>query len=269
MIEQVNEIFQSNKFKYPFYNEIQFEEYFYNRFINERPTTNRSFIPIFWTNYFNNKGSKNEIINYFNNLDKSKKYFTVLDYFDFNIKKYYELNKIDGLDLLVFSGSFGDIPIPLISSIRNYIKPHKNFYEKKYKWYFRGYESILRNKLINFDNIYFTKVDFDTYLNEINDSKFSLCPRGSGYNSYRFYESLFFNCVPVYISNYFTLPFPEYIDWDQAIIKINEKEVEDLEAIIDKYNNKESFDKYTTYINSIQKYISEDFTYEYIIDKIK
>ena len=58
-------------------------------------------------------------------------------------------------------------------------------------------------------------------------SRFSLCPSGTGPNSIRFWESLGVGAIPVLISDYLELPFHE--DWDLAIVKVSENNIEELE----------------------------------------
>ena len=63
------------------------------------------------------------------------------------------------------------------------------------------------------------------------DSVFSLCPSGSGPNSIRFWESLACGSIPVLQAD--TLDLPYSIDWDDAIIKINENDVQKIPKLLE------------------------------------
>ena len=102
---------------YPPCNTTIFEEYFYNKFIENSEATDRIYIPIFWTSLYVNRsyghGDLSDIQNLLDNLDRNKKYFTIVQYDD-NI-----LNDLKDLDILIFAmGGYGKYkercyPIPL------------------------------------------------------------------------------------------------------------------------------------------------------------
>lgn len=58
------------------------------------------------------------------------------------------------------------------------------------------------------------------------NSKFSLCPSGTGPNSIRFWEALACGSIPVLLAD--TLDLPYYVDWDNAIVRINECDYNDI-----------------------------------------
>lgn len=61
-------------------------------------------------------------------------------------------------------------------------------------------------------------------------SRFSLCPSGSGPNSIRFWESLGSGAIPILLSD--SLELPEHELWDQAIVRVLEKDVEKIPEIL-------------------------------------
>lgn len=61
-------------------------------------------------------------------------------------------------------------------------------------------------------------------------SRFSLCPRGTGANSLRFWESLAAGAIPVVLSNQMT--FPEGLDWSSCTVQILEKQAKQLPNIL-------------------------------------
>jgi hypothetical protein len=50
---------------------------------------------------------------------------------------------------------------------------------------------------------------------------FAFCPRGYGGTSFRLYEAIRLNCIPIYISDIHSLPFPHKVDWSKVAIICN------------------------------------------------
>lgn len=61
------------------------------------------------------------------------------------------------------------------------------------------------------------------YKDILSRSRFSLCPRGTGPSTIRFWESLQAGAIPIVISD--AMRFPDGFDWDSCIIKVPEKHV--------------------------------------------
>ena len=72
------------------------------------------------------------------------------------------------------------------------------------------------------------------YCTNISDNLYTLCVRGAGNFSYRFYEALCMGRIPILIDTDTSLPFDKIIDWNNYIIKINESEIEQLPILISK-----------------------------------
>ena len=62
------------------------------------------------------------------------------------------------------------------------------------------------------------------------NSRYSLCPSGSGPNSIRFWESLAVGSIPVLMAD--TLELPSHELWDDAIVRISENKLEELPTIL-------------------------------------
>jgi hypothetical protein len=97
----------------------------------------------------------------------------------------------------------------------------------------------------HFDNVVYNKLQNSEYtLNESDsdkertikynklllDSRYSLCPSGSGPNSIRFWESLAVGSIPVLLAD--TLELPSHELWDDTIIRIPENKLEELPKIL-------------------------------------
>ena len=61
---------------------------------------------------------------------------------------------------------------------------------------------------------------------------YSLCIRGNGNFSYRFYEALSFGRIPILVDTDCVLPFANIIDWSQHIIKITEDQLDSIPKLI-------------------------------------
>ena len=79
------------------------------------------------------------------------------------------------------------------------------------------------------------KVNINTrreYCANIANNLYTLCMRGAGNFSYRFYEALCMGRIPILIDTDTSLPFEKIIDWSKYIIKIDESELEQLPLLI-------------------------------------
>ncbi|KAL1834629.1 hypothetical protein ACET3Z_004280 [Daucus carota] len=70
------------------------------------------------------------------------------------------------------------------------------------------------------------------YVQYMKSSKFCICPRGYEVNSPRVVEAIFFECVPVIISDNFVPPFFEILDWESFAVIIQEKDLPNLKNIL-------------------------------------
>lgn len=192
-------------FKYPPYIQNYFEEWFYNYFSEHGLKTERIYLPIFWTTYYLTQGHKPspEIQSFLDSLDKTKKYFTIVQYDD-GI-----LENVSGLDLLVFSSAGrGNVTIPLYADGLDHIKPIP-FEEKPILCSMiasnthpirkRIYDALkdVEGFYIKLDE----KHDWETYIDIVNKSKFVIAPRGYGLHSFRFWEAIKLGCYPIFISD--------------------------------------------------------------------
>ena len=76
------------------------------------------------------------------------------------------------------------------------------------------------------------------YIDTLRRSRFSLCPRGFGISTIRFWESLQAGAIPVLFSD--EMQLPTGIDWSECILQIPENQVESIiEKIADIPQDKE------------------------------
>ncbi|KAJ4708504.1 Exostosin family protein [Melia azedarach] len=70
------------------------------------------------------------------------------------------------------------------------------------------------------------------YIHHMKSSKYCICPKGYEVNSPRVVEAIFYECVPVIISDNFVPPFFEVLDWGAFSLIIAEKDIPNLKDIL-------------------------------------
>lgn len=70
------------------------------------------------------------------------------------------------------------------------------------------------------------------YVQYMKTSKYCICAKGYEVNSPRVVEAIFFECVPVIISDNFVPPFFEILNWESFAIFIQEKDLPNLKNIL-------------------------------------
>lgn len=223
----------------PYHTGPYLEEYFFQEFIKKGKQTEKFLIPVFWTNCYLSgiiDGLQEEL----NKLDPEREYFCVSQHDD-AIKEVLPPKTIH----FNAGGNKGGIPIPLVcSKISNKILP--NFKEKTTFCSFVG--SITHPIRFNLQSIFKNKAGFEFYskpwtpqidsssedffLKKTSESLFSLCPRGYGASSFRFYEALQLGAVPVFIYDKPWFPYEDSIDWDLFSIRIHESEIDKIPDIL-------------------------------------
>lgn len=289
--------FQPNyKSEYPSYSSGKnIEEIMYNYFLQNKDSinTNLIYIPIFWTSYYviNNYAENIQpLYNYLNTLDKSKKYFTVVQYAagifvkDFNLditvfsagggglnikndntikyESYY------GVTRHVFYGNKGTFDIPLLCL--PYF-PDLNLEKTIYCSFMGRFDTHkcrfeMKNALSNNNKFLILESEgYEHFKEIINKSVFTLAPRGYGYTSFRIYEAIQANSIPIYIwSDKMVLPFSDIINWNDFSIIINSSEINKLEEILNNTNISEKQNN----LKKVKHLFNFDETFLYIKNKI-
>ncbi|KAK9742116.1 hypothetical protein RND81_03G149400 [Saponaria officinalis] len=79
------------------------------------------------------------------------------------------------------------------------------------------------------------------YIDYMKSSKYCICPRGYEVNSPRVVEAIFYECVPVIISDNFIPPFFETLNWESFAVFVAEKDVPNLKNILSSIPQKTFF----------------------------
>ena len=231
---------KKSRIVYPPGNEVIFEEYFHSHFKQELDIE-RIYIPVLWTHYYINASfdgsDHSDLATYISSLDRTKKYFTVVQYDD-NI-----LNDLSGLDVLIFAqggyGKYKDVsyPIPL-NCTNNFVS--SDLSKKDIFCSFVGtikrrhpIREELEHKLSgNPKYLVQESKDYPYFNNIMSRSIFALCPRGYGQTSFRICESLQANTIPVYIFDDPLIPFEDKFDFNEIGVLLPAKDIYRIDEIL-------------------------------------
>ncbi len=239
------------------------EELLYDYFITNKDSINTDmiYLPIFWTSYYvthNYMENIDNLYKWLETLDNTKKYFTVVQCafgifvknFNLNITVFSAggggLNQNNencicevnyyGLTRSIFYGNKGNYDIPLIClPLFECININKSIFCSFMGRYDTHKCRIdMKNSLSNDTNFeFYDSVDYETYKIIINKSIFTLAPRGFGYTSFRIYEAILANSIPIYIwDDKKILPFSDEINWEEFCIIIHINDINKLPEIL-------------------------------------
>jgi hypothetical protein len=263
----------------PYHQGFYLEDYFINRFINDLPKTHRHFIGISWTTLYctNNTGGLQE---YLDSLPHEQKYFTVSQHDD-------APNHRLPPNTICFSAggrikNANTVPIPLIcSKLHLPYQFNLNLPRQILASFVGSNTHPIRNSLYetykNSQNIkIFLKGwspqvnlnEFQLFLQTAMNSKFCLCPRGYGLNSFRLYESMQLGCIPVIITDDFYLPWQDELDWEEFSVLISTDQVSEIEKILLTYTDDKISQMRKAIKNNYTKYFTLDGLYDNILKRV-
>lgn len=249
----------------PYHTGKYLEEYFYSFYKENKKEfdkTGYTLIPIFWTNVYITNINKHLIQYYLDSLPPGK-YFTVSQHDD-AVKERLPVGTLS----FEAGGNGNGIPIPLICSPLK-VSPK---YEKNVLCSFVGsLTHDIRKKIMyqystDSDFVFIgknwtpsvTNNDFNTFIDLTNRSKFSLCPRGYGAQSFRLYEVLQLDSIPVIVYDKEWFPFEKEIDWKRFSVLVHVSELDKLKEKITNITDSE----YSKMLDYGKKIYAEYFTME-------
>lgn len=254
------------------------EDFFYKKFIEESPTVARDYIALSWTTLYCQNQDPG-IQNFLNSLDQSKSYFTVCQHDDAprhslppNTLCFSAGGNVSGSNI---------IPIPLICS-----ELSKELILKEEKQYIASFVGSATHPIrIKMAQILFgksdyqiwlknwspsvDKPDFKLFLELASKSKYMLCPRGYGLNSFRLYEAFQLNCVPVIITDKSYLPWQDELNWSEFSILIDENNLSHIDEILKNIDDEQYNKLLTTGKNLYSSYFTLNGMYDNIIKRLK
>ena len=157
--------------------------------------------------------------------------------------------------LYSFIGAYN--PNIYISKVRENLysmnHPSNTIVENSNGWF---YENVVYSKKQNSKGEYETTDEYDNNTEKYNkvllNSRYSLCPSGSGPNTIRFWESLGCGAIPVLLSN--TLELPENKLWDEAIVRVDEKDFKKIPEILGEISTEQEKNMRTTCLKLYANY---------------
>ena len=235
-----------------------------------------SYIPVFWTELQIAHGFENikdRLQSVIDKLQKDKTYFTIVQHDD-GILIHMPNN------VIVFGmGGIGDIPLLLTYDNTELFQEYKNNNKTVFCSFVGSLTHPCREIMLSvmnkpdvvlITNNWTNRVEKDKqqlFLQTTSKSRFTLAPRGYGKTSFRMYEALRLNSIPVYIYDDEWLPYREVLHWSKLAVLVHINHIDTL------YNRlKEITDDQITemidYYHSVEHYFTYDGICEYIKQKI-
>ena len=223
----------------PFKNGRYMEEFMYEYITTHEIQSDYVYIPVFWTNLQNHPGFSKEkygvlLQHALKSFSSNTKYMTIVQHDD---GPQLPLPK----DTLVFGACTGSIPLPLIYEDRTDRLLQTPRVQKDQLASFVGtITHPIRQELIHVisnrsDITYHVQTKWtpsiseqaaEIFVTETNRSKFCLAPRGYGRSSFRFFEAMLLDTVPVYFwDDEEWLPYKDVLDYSMFSVSISKKEI--------------------------------------------
>ena len=296
IIENIPKNFQPNyKSNYPSYSSGKnLEELFYDYFLEKKQEIQSDFIylPVFWTSYYvlNNYGENIKLLyEWLDKLDKNKKYFTLVQYASgiyvknipsniivfsaggggLNLKSNCEKKEtFHNLTRKIFYGNTANYSLPLIC-LPSF--PFLNYDRNIYCSFMGRFDTHkcridMHNALkSNKQFIFYNSVGFEEYKNILNKSIFTLAPRGYGYTSFRIYEAILAESIPIYIWEHEKiLPFADILNWEDFAIIIHSSDINNIPDILHNCD----IQKMQAKIKEVKEFFTISTTFDYIVKKL-
>jgi len=245
------------------------------------------YIPIFWTNLQNHPGFSNQKHNYetllsisLKKLPEHTQFFTIIQHDD---GPQLTLPK----NTIIFGACTGTIPLPLIyEDMTNRLLNVERTNDKIMLASFIGtlthkVRVILKQELISKADIKLITKPHNEWANNIEtsaaeifieitlQSKFCLAPRGYGRSSFRFFEAMLLDCVPVYVwDDIEWLPYKDVLDYSKFAISIHSNDIGQVYEILKSISN-ENYQSMVEELKRVRHHFTLEGMSEYIINKIK
>ncbi len=263
-------------FDYPMHNTQIFEEFFYERFVSNSVDLKFTYLPIFWTSLYvrrdYGKGDISDIQNYLNSLDRSKKYFTLIQY-DEGI-----LNDISFLDICIFSLAQGKkfdyiLPTPCLPRPNINKNRDRDIFCSSFGRYKGVYNHPLHDKLIckleKPKYLISKKIDQNAYYDFLERSLFFICANGYSPTTFKICECFQHGTIPVFLYDKKWIPFENDIDFERACVMISENNIDDIDSILSNISSEKIQDmrEYGNYI--YENYYKYQSLYDKVIEILK
>ena len=264
----------------PFKKGRYMEEYCYEMLSSKKNDiqTDMVYLPIFWTNLQNHPGfasmkAKYQIIldHAISSLPPNTQYMTIVQHDDgpqLKIPK----------STIIFGACTGTIPLPLIyEDTTERLLSEPRCPKTQLASFVGTYTHPLREEMFrtlqkedivwNGKRVWSSSVkeqDAALFIEQTLQSKFCLAPRGYGRSSFRFFEAMLLDTIPVYVwDDIEWLPYREILDYSTFSISISKNDLPRLYDILSSI----STEMYENMVLSMKKY-RHWFTLEGMVDYI-
>lgn len=272
----------------PFKNGRYMEEYFYDYVMLHKDNieTDLVYIPIFWTNIQTHPGFSN-MKSGFNILLKK-----ALDEYPPETKFFTVVQADDGPELqlpkntVIFGACSGTIPLPLIyedTTNRLLNTPRYPGNKQVIASFVGSITHPVRNIVFTLfgrkpqmkfyvNNIWTNNVGEDLskrFIDTTLKSKFCLAPRGYGRSSFRFFEAMLLDTVPVYFwDDIEWLPYKDVLDYSKFSVSIKNGDISKTYDILRGISDRQ-YNDMVEEIKRVRHYFTLEGMSEYIVQKIK
>ena len=216
------------------------EEYAYETLVSKQDEINTDlvYLPIFWTNLQNHPGFVQSRVKYeivlhqvLQTFPKHTRFFTIVQHDD---GPQLQLPK----DTIIFGACTGTIPLPLIYEDKT---NRLSQLERKEPDLFASFVGSLTHpvrqrmasaitlkpdiicRMQKAWNVKVPTEQADEFLDLTLRSKFCLAPRGYGRSSFRFFEAILMDTIPVYLwDDVEWLPYKEHLDYNSFSVSISD-----------------------------------------------
>lgn len=248
------------------------EEAFFSHFQDSYESSRRMkriYLPIFWTNCHLHcqAEDKHKLQEYIDSLERGFSYFTVIQLARGIHHVFLKISIPDDLDILFYTAGgmnhgrmVRNVPIPLLNNPLS-----RSNRTKKFLVTFLGSTDThrVRKDLSDMYSESFSFQKNDEWKTIMEQSYYSLCPRGFGPTSFRLYESILLGSIPIYVwEDELILPFQEFLHWKDFSIIVNSSEIH---TILDRVV-KSDFVKMSKALDNVKDYFTFDFVCSYIMN---
>jgi hypothetical protein len=280
-MDPFGEFRQDSGIVYPPFSQVYFEKYFYN-YITTKYSSNLAllerYIPIFWT--------ENQISPFDRSSQERRQ--MLVDSLNKDIQHFAIVQHDDGVthtrlqNTIVFGmGGVGHIPLPLTYENPELFAKFKNTPKTIFCSFMGSLTHPCRmascRQLHNKPGIVLNVHGWTNQIPEANQqkfieimskSRFTLAPRGYGKSSFRMYEALNLQSIPVYVYDQPWLPYTEILDWKKMAVLIHVNDIPNMYETLQKITDQEVSDM-LAYYEKHKNLFTYDGMCEYVINKIK
>jgi hypothetical protein len=269
----------------PFKKGRYLEEYCYDMLQSKKDDiqTNRVYLPIFWTNLQNHPGF----------ASMKAKYQIILDHalstFPPNTQYMTIVQHDDGPQLkipkntVIFGACTGTIPLPLIyedtterllseprcpkTQLASFVGTYTTHPLRE-----EMFRTLQKDIVWNGKKVWSSSVkeqDASLFIEQTLQSKFCLAPRGYGRSSFRFFEAMLLDTIPVYVwDDIEWLPYREILDYSTFSISISKNDVPRLHDILSSIST-EMYENMVSELKKKRHWFTLEGMVDYIVKRIQ